>query len=428
MKTQVIKFSEVAIKRAAQDTTVGQLRDERYPLRFRFSKDRLRGSWHLVTNHSGGNHWKKIGNWPALPFLGVKDILPGLVQQVAADKDATNLVNTFETVAELLAWYRDRSATDRNLTKARKGVIKWAINKHLIPTLGPIVPANLNRTVLDSAFFWPKQSELENATLRSVWAVLKQGFNQAYTLEMIQTNMMAGLQYSDFIKAKIQPKANQIKTDQVPGLLLASDHAAKPYQVLMLFMLLHGTRLGETRRLKWSMIDSDASALVIPGELTKNQKDHVIPLTPYAVQVLDVYRAYQKKQRYSGVWLFPNKTRTNSINADQANKWMRTLSGGGWCSHSLRKVFRTTCLDIGVDYLIGELLLNHSLSKLDIAYMGDYAQTQKRLALEKYHAWLDDYTGFYLSQYGIETLTRSATKAMHLDTNDHGRADHESHD
>jgi integrase len=328
-------------------------------------------------------------------------------------------------VADLLAWYRDRSATDRNLTKARKGVIKWAIDKHLIPTLGRFVPANLNRTVLDSAFFWPKQSELENATLRSVWAVLKQAFNQAYALEMIQANMMAGVQYSDFISAKIQPKETEIQTQSVAGIVTSGGTEIQPAYVLVLLMLLHGTRIGETRRLKWVMVDKVAQVLTIPGELTKNQKDHAIPLTPYALQVLDVYRAYQKKQRYQGVWLFPNKTRKHCINADQASKWMRSVSGREWCSHSLRKAARTIWLDIGIDYLIGEMLLNHSLSKLDQAYIHTHAQTQKRQALDTYHAWLDERTGFYLSRFGIETLTRSDAKTMHLNTNEHGGSGHE---
>lgn len=425
MKTQVIKFSEVVIKRAAQDTAVGQLRDERYPVRFRFSKDRLSGSWHLVTNHSGGNHWKKIGNWPALSFLGIKEILPGLVRQVAADKDATNLVNTFKTVADLLAWYRDRSATARNLTKARKGVIKWAIDKHLIPTLGRVAPVELTRTVLDSAFFWPKQSQLENSTLRSIWAVLKQAFNQAFIFEMIQSDMMAGVHYADFISAKIQPKATEIHTQEVAEIVRHCTQSVKPEFVLVLLMLLQGTRIGETRRLKWAQVDQDANTLLFEGDQVKNRKDHVIPLTSYVVQVLNAYRAYQKKRRYSGVWLFPNKTRKNGINADQANKWIKGVSGGEWCSHSLRKAARTIWLDIGIDYLIGEMLLNHSLSKLDQAYIHTHAQTQKRHALDKYHEWLDQKTGFYLSQYGVETLTRSDAQAMHLKPNKDAGLTHE---
>ena len=44
--------------------------------------------------------------------------------------------------------------------------------------------------------------------------------------------------------------------------------------------------------------------------------------------------------------------------------------------------------DLGVDYLIGELLLNHALDDLDAAYIHTHAMTLKRDALERWHLWL----------------------------------------
>jgi hypothetical protein len=40
--------------------------------------------------------------------------------------------------------------------------------------------------------------------------------------------------------------------------------------------------------------------------------------------------------------------------------------------------------------MVGELLLNHTPSKLDQAYIQTHADTQKRQALDNYHQWLGD--------------------------------------
>lgn len=53
-------------------------------------------------------------------------------------------------------------------------------------------------------------------------------------------------------------------------------------------------------------------------------------------------------------------------------------------------------MDLKVDYMIGEFLLNHAMSKLDEAYIHTEAQALKREALEKYHEWLDEQKPRYI--------------------------------
>ena len=74
----------------------------------------------------------------------------------------------------------------------------------------------------------------------------------------------------------------------------------------------------------------------------------------------------------------------------QAQLAFTALSGEQWTSHDLRKTARTAWADLGVDYLIGELLLNHALKALDVTYIHTTAEAQKRQALERWHAWLDE--------------------------------------
>lgn len=389
MSTCIVSFSEAVIRRHLSSEKVKQLRDPRYSLRFRYGKDRLSGSWHLYKCLRGKEFWRKIGNWP---HLKVKDVLANLSTyeaNLAADLDADSLNGRFDTVESLLSWYLERSKTDRNLSQSRRSSIKWAISRHLTPRIGGFDIDDINHAELDESLFWPMQEQYSNSTVRSVWSVLKQAFKRAYKLKHIDNNKIAGYQFSDFIEQSIEAKPTEMQTDYVPSLIKESSGVSKPAQMLALLMLLHGTRIGETRRTKWSHINIESGRWHIPAAHTKTKQSHELPLTQQAIMLLKSYKSWQESIGYKGVYLFPNKRKRQAINNNMANKLIKELSQGRWRSHSLRKAARTIWMDIGVDYMIGELLLNHSMSKLDQAYIHTFAEQQKQNALVKYHDHLE---------------------------------------
>ena len=55
----------------------------------------------------------------------------------------------------------------------------------------------------------------------------------------------------------------------------------------------------------------------------------------------------------------------------------------------MRKLARTVWAEIGIDYLVGEMLLNHSMGTLAKTYIRTTADQLRRQALEQWHAWLD---------------------------------------
>lgn len=412
MTTHVVSFSDATIRRFADSGAITQLRDPRYSLRFRYGKDRKSGSWHLYKCLRGREIWRKIGNWPHLKTKDVISKLSELEAKLAADLEADTLGGGFQTVAELLTWYRDRSQTDRNLSDSRRAAIRWAINRHLVPRLGAFNLDDLNHAELDEALFWPMQERYSNSTVRAAWGVLKQAVKRAHKLKHIAVNMLGGYQFSDFIEQSIEAKPTEIQTDQVPVVLEQSHTVSKPSQALALIMLLHGTRIGETRLAKWSHINLETGRWHIPANHTKTKRAHDLPLTDLAIKTLKAYRAWQAEQGYQGAFLFPNKRKRAAINNNMANDLIRELSGGAWRSHSLRKAARTIWMDIGIDYMVGELLLNHTMSKLDQAYIHTFAEAQKRHALTQYHQWIDANSCFFLTAFDTETLPRSNHNAI----------------
>jgi len=158
---------------------------------------------------------------------------------------------------------------------------------------------------------------------------------------------------------------------------------------LAVLMLAHGTRIGETRQAKWRHFDLIGKTWHIPAVDTKTKKAHTLPLTAQVCAFLARYRASQVARGYDGAYLFPG-VQGRPFSEMQAQLAFTALSGEQWTSHDLRKTARTAWADLGVDYLIGELLLNHALKALDVTYIHTTAEAQKRQALERWHAWLDE--------------------------------------
>lgn len=129
----------------------------------------------------------------------------------------------------------------------------------------------------------------------------------------------------------------------------------------------------------------------LPGAAvnTKTKKAHTLPLTEQACAFLNRYRVSQATSGYDGAYLFPG-AHGQPLSETPAQMFFATLAGDEWTSHDLRKTARTAWADLGVDYLIGELLLNHALKALDVTYIQTTAEAQKRQALERWHAWLDE--------------------------------------
>lgn len=414
-KTLQVQLSDAAIKKHAADPSIGELKDPRHPLRFRYRNDRSKGSWYLV-RFAQGAKWEKAGNWPDVPARVMIDALPLVQARLLADPSAPVVVGGWQRVGQVLEWFADRLVTDNNMSKDRKGSSRSLIKCHLLPALGDLPLSELGTDTLDQLLIWPMQSDHKLSYVRSALGVLKVAFGFALVLKKIPLDPMAGVSFSNFSKAKIKPKDARLRHVAVVDLLaawselFATDPAAVALAVLM---LAHGTRITETRLAKWKNIHLSAGEWFIPGVNTKSKRDHILPLTPHAVAFLERYRENQKARGYEGAYLFPAPSRSGQpLSRSQAFKVFDRLGAGEWTSHDLRKLARTCWAKFRVDSLVVKLLLNHSLTDLEATYFQDRGEDIKRDALERWHEWLSA-QGFDALQ--DKTGARQATKPKALD-------------
>ena len=385
MTTAAVKITDAEIKRQAAGT-VRDLRDiENRGLYLRFTRDRARASWYLVLK----GKWNLVGSFPDLTAKQVVAALPGIRLRLDAG-EGSNL-SKWVTTGELLDWYADRMGRDRSLSSKRKKTGASLIKCHLKPLLGTVPLAAIDKATLDDQFMWPAQETIGIDYVRSAFQLLALAFRQAFKLRLIAANPMKDVKFSDFSKAKVGVKPSRLRVTQLQDLLtqLREAMASTPSDAMFaLMMLCHGTRIGETRQAQWSHISLAEREWFIPAENTKTGAEHHLPLTDQVRHMLISYREIQWASGYDGQFLFPSRN-GKALSEGQACAVFTRLGQGEWTSHDLRKVARTGWADIGIDHLIGELLINHAMGHNVKVYIQSDVMSRKRDALEQWHAHLD---------------------------------------
>ncbi|MGO4003719.1 tyrosine-type recombinase/integrase [Pseudomonas fluorescens] len=410
VKTLTVKLSDAEIARHASKLHVRDLRDASHPaLHFRFAKNRCRGSWYLLSKRT----WHRIGGFPDLSTRQVVTALPAVRLRVAANEGS--VLSKWVATRELLEWYSERMARDRSLSIKRKSTAASAIKRHLMPRLGDLPLSDINKATLDRQLMWPLQERYSTGFVQLVFKLLVQAMRQAFKLGMITANPVTGIKFSDFSQAKAGAKSSRLRGVQLPELLQQLSHVmltAPADAMLALMMLCHGTRIGETRQTRWSHISLAEREWFIPAEHTKTGVEHHLPLTNQVRAILIRYREIQQAKRYDGQFLFPARN-GRALSEGQASAVFTRLGQGEWTSHDLRKVARTGWADIGIDHLIGELLINHAMGHNVRVYIQSDVMSRKLDALEQWHGHLDQ-KGFALI-HGL-TGVRSEDSDNSLDT------------
>ncbi|WP_374979027.1 site-specific integrase [Pseudomonas solani] len=388
-RTERVTFSDAQIRTLAASGDVRELRDDRHQaLRFRFSTDRQSGTWWVVI----GRTWSKLGRWPGLSTKSALVAMPTALERLAVDRKAAVASSSWGSVGDHLRWQADRTKGNRALSTKRRDDVEAIIRNHLLPALGDLPLADLNADSVDRRLIWPLMESLSVAYVRQILRVLLAGLRQAVKLKLLLANPLEGVKFSDFVAKRVKSKPARLHAMMLAELLarLADRFEEAPRDVMLaVLMLVHGTRVGETRLGRWRHFSLTERVWMIPAANTKTAAEHELPLTDQVVALLVRYRALQVATIGPQDYLFPGNE-GQPLSARQATAVFASLGQGEWTSHDLRKVARTSWTDLGVDYLVGELLVNHALPDMATTYIKTHARKLQRDALELWCAWLDE--------------------------------------
>lgn len=195
-----------------------------------------------------------------------------------------------------------------------------------------------------------------------------------------------------------------------PGKLKRGHHAALPYKDVpgffvelrarpapsaraMELLILTAARSGEVRGMSWSEINFDESLWTIPKARMKGNREHRVPLTPYA---LDLLRTLKPVDAAPDSLIFP--TRTGTKQSDMVfTALLKRMKHGNVTAHGFRSSFR--------DWAADETDHPREIIEASLAHLvGDDTERAYRRgdALAKRRHLMTDWAAFVASAIGVD--------------------------
>lgn len=176
-------------------------------------------------------------------------------------------------------------------------------------------------------------------------------FNWCVERGILETSPIRGLRP----QSKETSRERVLSDDELIRVLRACQNEAYPFRQIVPMLLATAQRRGELTQMRWSEIDLEEKLWVIPAERAKNGKKHYVPLSPFALALLNEVPRFLDCD-----FVF---TTTHNTPVSGYSKWLRRLcaeSGTSeWRYHDLRRTAATNLARLGVPQPVTEKILNH---------------------------------------------------------------------
>ena len=359
-----------------------------------------KASWVLRYRHGGKAREKTLGGYPELSLAEARKVAMAdraKIQQgvdVAAEKqkakrDAASAW-TFRRLAEDCL-----KKAEGRLSKATLDGRRQQLRDYVFPFIGnrPARSVEAHELAAITERTVTKSYHVARLVLVAIRAVYAHGVAK----NAVDHDPCVSLRANAIVGARPARRQRLQLTEAELGVLLGRCSEMGVANGLMVKILLAtATRIGELVNARWEHIDFQRREWVIPPENSKNKKQFVIPLTDLVCS----WFVELKEISFGSAYVLPMRQKKKvvddapmdpvTLNA-AINKFCKTV-GEEKCRrftpHDLRSTARSYFGALGVDFLIAERCLNHTLSALAEIYdKHDYIDERRR-ALEKWSALL----------------------------------------
>jgi len=174
---------------------------------------------------------------------------------------------------------------------------------------------------------------------------------------LLHHNSLAGIR-SAFETPKVTHLPS-LKPEELPELMTAINYASIKLttRCLIEWQLHTMVRPSEAAQAKWCELDFENSLWVIPAERMKMKIEHIVPLSPQTLAILEII----KPLSYHREFIFPSDRHpTKPSNSQTANKALERMGfKGRLVAHGMRSIASTTLNEQGFDGDIIESALAH---------------------------------------------------------------------
>ncbi|HBR5156953.1 integrase domain-containing protein [Klebsiella pneumoniae] len=305
-----------------------------------------------------------LGSSPALTLAAARQIRdqhlttlaqgmdPQQQQEQATEQRQIELDSIFSTVAA--NWFQIKS---RSVTEDYAKDIWRSLDKDVFPTIGSIPVQEIKaRTIVEALEPIKARGALE--TVRRLVQRVNEIMIYAVNTGLIDANPASGVGMA-FEKPKKQNMPT-LRPEELPKLMrsLVMSNLSVPTRCLIEWQLLTLVRPSEASGARWAEIDLDAKLWTIPAERMKAKREHIVPLSPQALDILEVMRPISNHREH----VFPSRNDPKQpMNSQTANAALKRIGyGGKLVAHGLRSIASTTMNESGLNADVIEAALAHS--------------------------------------------------------------------
>ena len=372
------------------------------------------GGLYLEATQSGAKLWRwkfrfaakekrlALGAYPGVSLANARKARDAARAQLAAGIDPaaarqevkrarlTASETSFENIARL--WWNTWKA-ERAERHAHYVIVR--LEADAFPVLGQTPIADLTAPAfvrMAQAIEARGAADIARRVLQSCGQVMRYAIQQG----LADRNPVADVKPGDFLKRRQQVNFARIEVSELPELLRKIEaYAGGPYTRLALkLMALTFVRTGELIGARWQEFDLAAAEWRIPAERTKSRREHLVPLSRQALEVLHTLRVVSgDPDRCKGdALLFPGERDRNRPMSN--NTMLKALERMGYkgrmTGHGFRGVASTALNEMGYRPDVIEAQLAHvEENRVRAAYNHARYSEERRDLMQSWADYID---------------------------------------
>jgi len=308
----------------------------------------------LLVMPNGGKYWRlkyrfadkeknlAIGVYPTVTLKQArldrdeaKKLIQSGIDPMQNKKEKANKTpySSFKQIA--LSWMDNQKAWADN---TRSDALS-RFNNHIFPFIGDTTISEIERQSLISIIDRLKTKQIHSSTITKIHRLIVNTYKQAIALNACERNLAIDIQ-------PLLPKGDKtehrkaLSTNEIPLFLNKLENYEGSFETIcaLKLLILTAARPNEIYKATWCDFDLDKSVWIIPSTKMKKRKEHPIPLSKQAQQILKKLQTITGNREY----LFPNQRNPKlHMSENTLNQAIKKRMGFDATAHGMRSVFST---------------------------------------------------------------------------------------
>ena len=347
------------------------IRDRTQPgLRVRVTPNGV-ATFSVIYRFEGVQRRASLGKWPQTTIAIARAAAKKVLEEVAAGRDPRR--KDAETVRDVAILFD--AHCQRTLVNHHK--VRRVIEMHVLPHIGNKAIKDVRRRdvhpILDALV-----DKGRYGAAREVRKRLHRMLAWAANREIIDANPLHSMERDDLESNK--DAGRELTALELKKIWAACLEMGYPWGDLFRLLILTGQRRADWGRATWQELDADT--LTISASRFKSRRDHIVPLSGVAQQIVNGL------PKQAGPYLFSTMEGHVAVDGwSGAKRMLDTMSGvTGWRTHDMRVTVESGLAALKIPMEIRGAVLGHARPGLQRLYQKyDWAE-EKRAALDMWAA------------------------------------------